>query len=248
MDKRVSTALIAVRDTLVPVAISLPFLLPLRLVVRSSGVPDPSPDVPRISQLLDSMDWVVPVVLAASSLGYLIVGWWFWRHRPVEGWELPRWRRISWGRSVRIGIGVGLLDLVLSILVGVAVVGLFGLERIENPELVALAQAEGFILALIVVIGSVVAPIGEEVFFRGHLFRWSASRCGATYAYALTATIFALAHLNPPGIPSYVVSALILGWSYQRWRTLVVPIIAHATANAVGLAAMIAVGRSAGAV
>lgn len=244
MHQRVSTALIAARDTLVPLAISMPFLLGLRLIVRSSNVPDPVPGVARVSQLLESMDWVVPAALAVSSLGYMVAGWWFRKHRPVAGWEPPPPRRASWGRSIGIGIGVGFLVIFLSALVGMAVARLFGLERVETAETLALTEATGSILTLICLLGVVVAPIGEELFFRGHLFRWSADRCGSTYAYALTATIFALVHFNPPGIPSYAVAAVILGWSYDRWRTLVVPIVAHMTMNGVTIGLFIAISRA----
>jgi len=233
LDKRISTALIAVRDTLVPLAVSLPVLLGLRWFVRRAQVPAPAPDVTRVSQLLAATDWVVPVALAATAFSYVAAGWWFRKHRPVEDWERPRPHRLEFGSAVAVGIGIGFLVMFASGIVGVLVARTFGLERIEAAETFALTQATGPVLVLVFVLAAVVAPIGEELFFRGHLFRWSATRCGSTYAYALTAVIFAVLHLNPPAIPSLAIAATILAWSYDRWRTLTVPIVAHMTMNGI---------------
>lgn len=245
MDKRVSTALIAVRDTLVALLISLPAVLALRLLIAILRLPERPPEVNAVEYLLGTAGWLLPLALAASSLGFLAAGWWFRAHRPVDGWDPPYWRELSWEGAVAIGVGVGFLDLVLSAIVGTTTALVFGLERIESAEMIALAGARGGLLAVIVVLVTLVGPVGEELFFRGHLFRWSAGRCGLPYAYALTAVIFALAHFNPPAIPVYLVTALLLGWSYQRWRTLTVPIVAHATKNAVAITAFIAVSRTA---
>jgi len=244
VDKRISTALIATRDTLFALLIGLPVQLVLRVILRLSGVPGPTEGVARATQLLEYASWTLPIVMAASSGGVLIAGWWFRRNRPVEGWDATGSRKLSWGRSIRIGIAVALLDIVLTAIVGTVTATLLGSDRIENPEIVALAGARGFVLLSFVVDVAVIGPVGEELFFRGHLFRWSASRCGLPYAYTLTAVIFALVHLNPPAIPVYVATALLLGWSYQRWRTLAVPMIAHATSNTVTILLTIAAVRA----
>ena len=197
----------------------------------------------RVSQLLATTGWVVPVVVAISSLSWLLAGWWFRKTRPVADWE-PAWpHRIETTIAVWIGIGVGFAVMFAAAAAGAITAAVFGLERIEAAETLALAGARGPVLAAIFVGAVIVAPIGEELFFRGHLFRWTASRCGLRYAYVLTAAIFAVGHLNPPGIPGYAVAAVIFGWSYDRWRTLVVPIVAHMTMNGVGLSLFVLVSR-----
>ncbi len=189
--------------------------------------------------VVSSVRLYVPLVLGASGFGFLVAGWWFRRRRPVDGWDRPAPDRPSLVRQIGIGIGVGFLVMLASLLAGLATLLLFDLERVEQPIITSLSESSGFVLVSFVVLGVVIAPIGEELFFRGHLFRWSASRCGSTYAYVLTAAIFALLHANPSGILNYVVLSVTLAWAYERWRILFVPIVAHATINALAITLLI---------
>lgn len=239
MDKRVSTAVLAVRDTLAAVVVSLLLAAPfgLFIVLRT---PDPESGVITAQQILDAVGWVLPALLTVGGFGFLIAGWWFRRERPVEGWEARGPRKLAWFQSIPIGVMVGVGALVLAAIVGALTLGLLGFEMPEDELMSALASSNGFIVAALALPVIIVAPIGEELFFRGHLFRWSASRCGLAYAYVLTAMIFALSHVNPYGIPSYFTMGLILAWSYDRWRTLAVPMMAHATINAIAVGGLIA--------
>jgi len=187
----------------------------------------------------NGLRWALPVLLGSSSVGFLIAGWWFRRRRPVEDWEATGPRKLSWFRAIRKGVAVGFGALLASIVVGITTVILFGLEDIGQPDLEALGRTEGLALLSLVVFTTIIAPLSEELFFRGHLFRWSASRCGVLYAYVLTGVLFALLHGHLPGVPSYLAMAVVFGWSYERWRTLVVPITAHATVNCVAIAALV---------
>ncbi len=239
LDKRVSTALTAVRDTLVAMLVSLPLAVPL-LVVIWLRTPEPAPDIGRARQVIDAAGLFLPLALMTASLGFLMAGWWFRRTRPVEGWERRGPPKLAWLQAIPLGIVVGFCAQLLAAIVTAITLRLAGLEIPEDELMTALASASRVSLAAVVVLVTAIAPVGEEVFFRGHLFRWSASRCGRTYAYVLTTTLFALGHGNLYAIPFYVITGLILAWSYQRWRTLVVPIAAHATINALAILALLA--------
>jgi membrane protease YdiL (CAAX protease family) len=85
---------------------------------------------------------------------------------------------------------------------------------------------------------AVVAPLGEETFFRGYLFRFLASRTPRWLAYGASACAFAGIHLNPSGFLVYVAIALVLAGAYRRTGALLVPFLAHAVHNAITLIAL----------
>lgn len=243
MDKRITTALIAARDMLVTAAITLPIVVPLWIVLWLRA-PAPEPGVGRLQQLLEAGGSILALAMIAGNLGFLAAGWWFRRSRPVEGWERKGPYRLDAFESIALGIQVGVGGLLLQMVSMVVVARSFGIAPPEedNP-LKALTGAGGLALAAVFVLGSIVAPVGEELFFRGHLFRWSASRCGFTYAYVLSATLFVLGHPFPPSWPGRFAVALLYAWSYARWRTLLVPMVAHATNNTIALSIAVLAAR-----
>jgi len=79
----------------------------------------------------------------------------------------------------------------------------------------------------------VVAPVMEEIFFRGvmrHLWGERLRR-GRLWGPAL---LFALAHGNPWSLPVLFLLGLTLGWLRERTGSLVPGILAHAAVNALG--------------
>jgi membrane protease YdiL (CAAX protease family) len=94
--------------------------------------------------------------------------------------------------------------------------------------------------AIAIVGAFVVAPIGEEVFFRGiiqtGLHRASIPRWGSMQhrwtAIIATATLFGLMHFSTPHqIPALIVLGIILGYLYERTGSLFVPILVHMLFN-----------------
>jgi membrane protease YdiL (CAAX protease family) len=81
-----------------------------------------------------------------------------------------------------------------------------------------------------------MAPVAEEMIFRGFPYRgWSQTPLGPRGAIVLTAIGFGLMHLQYDafGIGSIMISGLLLGWLRQWSGSVVVPMLAHATSNAI---------------
>ena len=121
------------------------------------------------------------------------------------------------------------------------------LERLSgHPTLKAPEQLPsgltGGDAVLIGVLVLVLAPVAEETFFRGFLFRAIRERHGFWYAGATSAVVFGLVHWSPDssGLSNLVLViplafvGLGLAYVYERRRNLLVNIAAHATFNAVG--------------
>ena len=95
--------------------------------------------------------------------------------------------------------------------------------------------------ALLFVAVVVFAPLFEEMFFRGFLFRgWSRSRLGIAGTIALTAVLWAALHVHYGTfeISGLVLYGALLGVARHRTGSLLVPLLLHALTNAVAFAQM----------
>ena len=81
-------------------------------------------------------------------------------------------------------------------------------------------------MILYFVVGVLVAPITEEVFFRGILYGFF-RRWGMLAALILSTFLFVLPHL---GI-TQMIGGILFAVAYEKERSLMVPIIIHATGN-----------------
>lgn len=76
-----------------------------------------------------------------------------------------------------------------------------------------------------------LAPVTEEIVFRGAILRRLLETGGNRWAMiAISALLFAVAHLNPAQMPHAFVIGLLLGWMYCRTKS-VVPAVAFHWAN-----------------
>lgn len=81
----------------------------------------------------------------------------------------------------------------------------------------------------------VVAPVTEELFFRGLILRRLLAVRPAQQAIWASALLFMLFHLNPWQFPVALALGLLLAWVYARTRSLELCIVSHAFINAAGL-------------
>ena len=83
-----------------------------------------------------------------------------------------------------------------------------------------------------VVLAVVIAPITEEILFRGIILRGLLGRWHPWVAVLITSVLFALMHFNPAQAPIAIAIGMVLGWLYVRTRSLGICILGHAFNNA----------------
>ncbi|HET6777086.1 MAG TPA: type II CAAX endopeptidase family protein [Actinomycetota bacterium] len=167
----------------------------------------------------------------------------------------PRWRdviglpRRIWP-EVRAGTGFGALLYPVVFVVGVALNLL--LELVTGQSIRAPRQLPAHLstvgVAVSIAYSLVIAPIHEELFFRGILFRSLADRYGFAVGFWGSGLAFGLIHYVPA--PSWYGSVLLMGimvftgvalaWFYQRRGNIVASMVAHATFNVIGLTLILA--------
>lgn len=80
-------------------------------------------------------------------------------------------------------------------------------------------------------VGGAIAPIGEEIFFRGILFRFF-RRWGFSAALVLSTFLFVLPHLGDNGLPiTQIIGGVLFAAAYEIEGSLIVPIMIHAFGN-----------------
>lgn len=88
------------------------------------------------------------------------------------------------------------------------------------------------LVVVLLLVGAVLAPLWEEIVFRGAFYGWLRRYLGVGPAAVIAAFVHAAFHMDLAVIPAlvvvFVVFALIYEWSGNIW----VPILAHAVNNA----------------
>jgi membrane protease YdiL (CAAX protease family) len=142
-------------------------------------------------------------------------------------------------RTVLLGVGIGAAVWLLSrvlIIVYVTVTG-----DTSDPQAALTLFSGPVSAALVVAIGGLVVPLGEELLFRGLAYP-VLRRLGRVVAILLTAGIFALAH----GLNVVFAAAFLLGVVnavlYERTGSIWPAVAAHATFNLISFALVLAVG------
>ena len=85
--------------------------------------------------------------------------------------------------------------------------------------------------------GAVVAPIVEEIIFRGFIFAGLRERYGWKKAALFSSLLFAAIHFQPTAFLPIIVLGLIFAYLYQRSGSIWPAIAMHLTSNAIALGA-----------
>lgn len=142
------------------------------------------------------------------------------------------------------------LALVIPWYIGVAVVSALSSKLLNggqvvpgNSRLLFIQHPRGIgILVLALLVTAVAAPLCEEAFFRGMLFRLLWARLPLWVAVAVSAIAFGLAHASPAVslalLPVFTYLGIVLALVYAKTGSLTNTVLLHALNNAVGTVAV----------
>ena len=194
--------------------------------------------------------YAAPILVCGSAIAVAaaVMGW--TRARRADWAESVFGSRRPTGRDLVTALAAGLgmfvvITLGLGWLLGlVASAGGGELPRVQQ-DLQSLAEDPR--TAPLLALGAVVlAPLGEEMFFRGLLFPVLRRRLAVWPAITVSAALFAAIHFQSM-LDAYAVTVVIvvpvgmtLAWLRERAGTLWVPIVAHASYNLVQVVLLVA--------
>jgi membrane protease YdiL (CAAX protease family) len=162
------------------------------------------------------------------------------------------WVSLRYGavRDLRLGTIRPRTDVVLGALLGVGLfaattMGVFPVVRlmweliaghppspITQPVVPADPGPAQVVVGVIAVVAA--APLGEELFFRGMIFRSLRPRFGFWMAGAISSAVFAIVHVQPPLVILMFFVGFGLAFIYEWRGSLASSIAAHAAFNTVG--------------
>ena len=84
-----------------------------------------------------------------------------------------------------------------------------------------------------------LAPLVEELLFRGVVFTALLQYLPRFWAFALSSLFFGLVHFNAVSLLPLSILAALFAWSYEKTGNLWVPILAHSLFNVINLGLML---------
>lgn len=194
---------------------------------------------------------ILATLLADVAFASTIAVWLSARHKGwVAALGIPergrRLREIGWGALAGL-----VLYPAIAIVVGILfqlVFQLFSDEPVSTPDqLPTDLTTAGKVLSVLLAV--VVAPITEELFYRGVLFRSVRDRHGFWPGALVSAFLFGAVHYVPAPWQDFVLLQSImvctgfgLAWIYEWRGTIVAPIAAHMVFNVIGVAFILGSG------
>ena len=122
--------------------------------------------------------------------------------------------------AVTFGVAVGGILLILYYL-GINVMSLF---QVQLPD-------DSRTLVTFFLTGAIVAPLAEEIFFRGILYGFF-RRWGISVAIILSTLLFVLSHTTGNTLPvTQLIGGILFAVSYEVEKNLMVPITIHTLGN-----------------
>jgi hypothetical protein len=201
---------------------ALAFILLARAIVSITGW-----------QVGSGMTSPVLYIASASIYGILLLGVYLFAARQ-SGWEALGIRRPPWW-TITITPILLLVEMTGMVIINNMIAYLRG-EMFVNPQIEAMTGGEPlapYMLVLLLLLIAVLAPIAEELFFRGMLYGWLRQQWGTGVAIIASAAIFAVLHFIPLLIPALFFIGLVLAL-LREWSNSTIPcIILHMLQNGI---------------
>jgi len=157
---------------------------------------------------------LISLALAVAPLGRQAL--------PALGLRPAGWRPIVLGSVVALVISVAVTQL--------------GIEPEGMKQAMEIAREPAMFAASLFVM-AVLAPLVEEMVFRGLLYGWIAGRWGTLAAWIVSSVLFAAAHVELAHVVLVFPLGLWFGWLRRRTDSLWPSLVAHMINNGLAIAA-----------
>ena len=195
------------------------------------------PALEKISPALLMTNIIISAFLVAMVLSLVA-----WRVRPVQ-WLGLRWKKWYW--ALLIGpSAVILMWLVLGVLQYSGYIAwlenLIGESSVQDAVKMLRESSDGLTVGLMAFSVVLVAPLAEEIIFRGYLYPVAKKFSNVGVGMLFSALVFAVGHGNAPLLLPLFLLGLILAAAYEWTGSLWASISVHLCFNAATVAIQMA--------
>lgn len=159
---------------------------------------------------------LVAVAVAVAPLG--------WGSFPALGFRPANWKYVVFGPLATLALSIGVSQL--------------GIEPQGMKQVIEVVR-EPRQLAISLLLLAVLAPLVEELVFRGLVYGWIAGRWGTMLAFIVSSLAFAGAHWEPAHIVLVLPLGLLFGWLRRRTDSLLPSLASHMVNNGFALIAAV---------
>jgi hypothetical protein len=212
-------------------AVAVPFLYGITAAIWNQARPTHPIPLPH------GLDTAGVAIFAATLAAFFAIIILACRH---SGWRPVDYLALTRPRGAFLRLGAVAFVVPLAVAIAAAVYGSPGTSTTPSAG----ADLIVFVLAV-----TVLAPIGEEIVFRGFLFRVLAdSRLGVAGAVMLTSLVWASLHTDKSweGMAATFFTGLVWGWLRWRTQSTLATITVHFLNNLVAAAGITAAAFGAG--
>lgn len=183
----------------------------------------------------DGRAWELVLFGFGTHMTALAALFFFFKSQPVKFRDPFDSRGLGWGRSFVVALYSYLAVFPLLALLTLGWQSLLeGLGREPAPQetVMIFTQVEQFhLLVLMIVLTIVLAPVSEEILFRGCLYRFIKAKTSIVVALLLSGVLFSLLHHNLLGFLPLLLLGVALAYSYEMSGSIKVPILFHGIFN-----------------
>lgn len=185
----------------------------------------------------------VPILIALVVAGALTIAI-LWLHLRKDGRHrsigLFARSRLPLGTTIGRGIGLMVAALIVSAIYNAVVLKGKDSQADTKAIIDGLKSPVGVLLGFFAIV--VVAPIVEELLFRGYLQTALTRRMKPWMAIAISSAVFGAIHFQPLAFPILALLGAVFGYLYHRTGSLKVNIALHMANNAFAFLALVLAG------
>jgi hypothetical protein len=178
------------------------------------------------------------LLITVWELVLIVPAWWFAVRKHKTGWKALGLTPFK-ADTLAIGCGLMLVSFGFNLFYNLFLM-LFGLRAQMDLTVLFDQTASPWLLLLG---GVVIAPLAEEIFFRGFLFAGLRDRHGWRRAALISAGLFAVLHLQPLTFLPIFLLGLVFAYLYHRSESIWPAVIMHMLTNGMSLGAAYLVAR-----
>ena len=157
---------------------------------------------------------LLAVVVAVAPLGFAAL--------PALGFRAVGWRPVLWGTLGTAAVSIAVSQL--------------GIEPQGVKQAMKIAREPAALLLSLALLAG-LAPLVEELVFRGLLYGWLAGRWGGGIAFIGSSLAFAAAHVELAHVILVLPLGLVFGWLRWRSGSLWPSLVAHMANNGLAVVA-----------